>query len=109
MPLKRHRKIKRGKKRSVQRWEWNNNFDGREAVEPRVKATKKTWDAIKTAKNNRRVVTGYYRKGMCIASLYVYIYRILVKSGLNYSVCKVSPRFERRFMNYVTGEFIGAP
>lgn len=40
----------------------------------------------------------------------VYIYRnralVRVKSGLNYSVCKVSPRFERHFMNYVTGEFI---
>lgn len=47
----------------------------------RTKATKKTWDAIKTEKNNRRVVTGYYRKRMCIASSCIYIY-IYIGIGL---------------------------
>ena len=115
--FKRHRKIKKGKKRAFKR-SWNGIITSSRwtcSSCTRTKATKKTWDAIKTEKNNRRVVTGYYRKRMCIASsciyIYIYIHRnravVRVKSRLNYGVCKVSPRFERRFMNYVTGEFIG--
>lgn len=81
--LKRHRKIKKGKKRAFKR-SWNGIITSSRwmcSSCTRTKATKKTWDAIKTEKNNRRVVTGYYRKRMCIASSCIYIY-IYIGIGL---------------------------